>query len=756
MKKLFTILTVVLLTIISYSQAPQKLSYQAVIRNNSGQLVTSHAVGIRATILQGSPSGTMIYQETFNSLTNGNGLVSIEIGGGTLVSGNFSTINWASGSYYLRIETDPSGGTSYTISGTSQLISVPYALHAKNAASYTETDPVFGAAPAKAITSGLITNWNTAYGWGNHAGLYKLVSYVPAWSEVTGKPTSISGYGITDAVTLTGDQTISGIKTFSKDIIVNTLTVGMGSGNNNNNTSFGYHVLVNNLTGGGNTANGYGALGSNTSGDYNTAVGMNALVLNKTGKFNIGIGQSALRNNNSGEGNTAMGSNSLQANTVGAGNIAIGNGSLYSSTGSGNIGIGYNAGYSNSGNYNVFLGYMAGYWDTGSNKLYIDNQQRASQADAFQKALIYGVFNESPINQILTINGKVGIGTTLPSSQLHLVGSMFVQNGGIKIGNSQGMITENWWEFGTDSNNGTGIDFHSNSEPIDYSARIYRAAGNNSELQLVNTGAGPLVFYTNNTSKMTITSTGRVGIGIPSPAYGLDVAGEITSRSGTVSSFRLRGTSYSTLLRNDGSDFYILLTNAGDPDGAWNALRPFEFNLATGNTYLAGKTLTVLHGGNVGIGTTTPGTKLAISGLTGSVAGSQLIINGGNVYFLGSTRDIKDNIQPLNDDFDKILNTSPVSFTDKATGMPGIGYIAEDFENAGLQNLLVYENGKLVSLRYDLISVYNLEVIKELKKHIESMDKENETLRSELADLRTDLDNLKRKLKFREPKSSRK
>ena len=115
------------------------------------------------------------------------------------------------GSHYLRTETDPSGGTSYTISGTSQLISVPYALHAKNAASYTETDPVFGAAPAKSINSGLISNWNSAYSRGKHSGLYKLVSYVPAWSEISGKPTSVAGYGISDAVTLTGNQIISGM-----------------------------------------------------------------------------------------------------------------------------------------------------------------------------------------------------------------------------------------------------------------------------------------------------------------------------------------------------------------------------------------------------------------------------------------------------------------------------------------------------------------------------------------------------------------
>jgi len=188
MKKSFNLLVFILIGMGIYAQAPQKLSYQCVVRNTTGTLVVNHAVGIRATVLQGSSTGTVVYQETFNSLTNGNGLVTIEIGNGTPVTGNFSSINWASGTYWLRTETDPAGGTSYTISGTSQLISVPYALHAKNAASYSETDPVFGVSPAKSITAGNIDNWTIAHGWGNHAGLYRPAGWVPAWSDVTGKP----------------------------------------------------------------------------------------------------------------------------------------------------------------------------------------------------------------------------------------------------------------------------------------------------------------------------------------------------------------------------------------------------------------------------------------------------------------------------------------------------------------------------------------------------------------------------------------
>jgi uncharacterized protein (TIGR02145 family) len=117
-----------------FAQSPQKMSYQAVIRDEGSNLVTGHAVGIRITILQGSPTGTVVYTETQTPSTNENGLINIEIGGGA----GFSTIDWSAGPYFLKTETDPAGGTNYTIPGTSQLLSVPYALHAGRAETFNE------------------------------------------------------------------------------------------------------------------------------------------------------------------------------------------------------------------------------------------------------------------------------------------------------------------------------------------------------------------------------------------------------------------------------------------------------------------------------------------------------------------------------------------------------------------------------------------------------------------------------------------
>ena len=121
-----------LVTHLLFAQAPNKMSYQAVIRNSSNALVTNSAVGMRISILQTSATGTAVYVETQNPTTNANGLASLEIGGGTAVSGNFANINWASGPYFIKTETDPAGGTNYNITSTQQLLSVPYALFSGN------------------------------------------------------------------------------------------------------------------------------------------------------------------------------------------------------------------------------------------------------------------------------------------------------------------------------------------------------------------------------------------------------------------------------------------------------------------------------------------------------------------------------------------------------------------------------------------------------------------------------------------------
>ena len=134
MKKLIFLFFLMLVGLLVFAQVPQKFTYQAVVRNANNALVTNQNVSVRVSILQGSENGSAVYVETHTAATNTNGLMTLEIGDGTVVSGDFSAIDWADGPYFLKAETDPSGGTNYTIEGTQQLLSVPYALFAGAAA----------------------------------------------------------------------------------------------------------------------------------------------------------------------------------------------------------------------------------------------------------------------------------------------------------------------------------------------------------------------------------------------------------------------------------------------------------------------------------------------------------------------------------------------------------------------------------------------------------------------------------------------
>ncbi len=195
MKKIYMFLLTVTIAAVSIAQVPDKMSYQAVIRDTEGNLVTEQEIGMQISILQGSANGAAVYVETQSPTTNVNGLVSIEIGGddGTAISGNFASIDWSAGPYFIKTETDPSGGINYTITGTSQLLSVPYALHSGSSDVLTgeisesqisdlqnylteETDPLFDASPAAGIEGADIGNWNEAHGWGDHAEENYLIS----------------------------------------------------------------------------------------------------------------------------------------------------------------------------------------------------------------------------------------------------------------------------------------------------------------------------------------------------------------------------------------------------------------------------------------------------------------------------------------------------------------------------------------------------------------------------------------------------
>jgi hypothetical protein len=120
-----------ILSLNSFAQSPEKVNYQAIVRDINNVAVANQSVGVKFTITQSLPNGTVVYEETHNPTTNSHGLINLKIGTGIISSGTFASINWSVNSHYLTSAIDPTGGSNYTLTGVSEMVSVPYALHAK-------------------------------------------------------------------------------------------------------------------------------------------------------------------------------------------------------------------------------------------------------------------------------------------------------------------------------------------------------------------------------------------------------------------------------------------------------------------------------------------------------------------------------------------------------------------------------------------------------------------------------------------------
>lgn len=140
MKKIFATIVLFQLSFCLFAQVPQKMSYQAVVRNDKDSLLANQSVNVRISILQGNALGEAVYIETQSVMTNKNGLMTLEIGEGSIIDGNFHQIDWGNGPYYIKSEIDPRGSYNYTITSTQQLLSVPYALYSENAGNVTNNN----------------------------------------------------------------------------------------------------------------------------------------------------------------------------------------------------------------------------------------------------------------------------------------------------------------------------------------------------------------------------------------------------------------------------------------------------------------------------------------------------------------------------------------------------------------------------------------------------------------------------------------
>ncbi len=419
-------------------------------------------------------------------------------------------------------------------------ISLPNTIHAdtgviyKNGTRYLHNYQPIGA-----------TGYNTFIGRnsGNMSMIYEGSEYDASYNIALGDLTLSSltkgfgnigiGYLALNSTTYGHGNTSIGYKTLSSNVSgFYNVAVGYNSMINNTtgwgNVALGLVALQNNIDGYDNVAVGDQALTQNTSGQLNTSIGRESMRWNVSGHANSALGQNALCNNTSGSWNTAVGGGALYGNTSGTSNVCIGYGSdFYNEISSNNTIIGFNAGRSenyHSKSGNIFLGYKAGYNDTTDNKLYIEN----SDADS-ANALIYGDF----ANDMLAINGTVGIGTTIPAEQLEV-------NGAIKLGtttnNNAGTIR--WTGADFEGYNGyTWNSFYGggDSDWIELSDRLYRITGTDTII--------------------TILNNGSVGIGTSDPIGILDIAGSYH--------FPISDGINGQLLRTDGSGTLIWSDDLG-------------------------------------------------------------------------------------------------------------------------------------------------------------------------------------------------
>jgi uncharacterized protein (TIGR02145 family) len=398
MKTISRIFIAILLMVTSYVSNAQGINFQGVSRSANGTILASSNISLRLSIMSKSVDAAPEYIEIKKVVTNAQGIFSIVIGDAVVGSttGTFSSINWANAPKFLKVEMDPSGGTSYINMGITQLQYVPYSFYSLGVAA----ENVTGILPVEKGGTGVgsladlkaalkISNFDSTALSSRIDTKLSKADTISLSNRIDSKMSS-SNTSFSSDITVNGSLTANSFKVpgglstqylradgtvttsvtagvpysgasqatnlGAYDLTVNGITAGLGGGQNILNTAFGLSTLVNNNTGIYNTAIGQYALTSNTSGQANTAVGLNALRTNSTASGNIAIGAATLQNNN-GSYNIGIGLNTLQSNTTGTYNLGLGYNTLITNTtGTANIGLGAAALQNNNGSYNIGIG----------------------------------------------------------------------------------------------------------------------------------------------------------------------------------------------------------------------------------------------------------------------------------------------------------------------------------------------------------------------------------------------------------------
>jgi hypothetical protein len=419
MKKHF--LSFVFILFISFyclAQTPDAFNYQAVIRNSSDELLSNQDVGIRISIYEGSNPGTNLFSETHSVTTDTYGVISISIGNGSLISGNFSEIDWTTGNKYLKVEVDEAGGTSYSNMGMVKLLSVPYALSSKSAENlganniYTpgsdtlfvvkdyDGNVVFAVFPDGAAVYVNETSKGKVGGFavsGRSPNKTTEEEYLVVTADSTRVYVNETEKGKVGGFAVSGRSPNKAEVSSLMDLTKENYFIGHEAGTNTTvglfNTFLGFYSGFTNTEGYSNIFIGdssgyYNESGSdnifignttgksNISGYRNVFLGNKSGYNNQTGRFNVFIGDKTGVENTTGQQNVIIGATSGYFNTTGYRNVFVGNWCGYNNTvGSDNIFFGNRSGWNNTeGANNIFIGSYSGFANTtAENNIFIGN-----------------------------------------------------------------------------------------------------------------------------------------------------------------------------------------------------------------------------------------------------------------------------------------------------------------------------------------------------------------------------------------------
>ncbi|HAF28119.1 MAG TPA: hypothetical protein DCG75_03635 [Bacteroidales bacterium] len=617
MKKFILSGILILSSFAMIAQSPGYFNYQAVIRDNAGNLITDQNVSFRISILKGDASGAEVYSERHDITSNTYGICNLIIGTGTAQSSDFDLINWGHDKFFIQMELDEQGGSDFTNLGAVQLLSVPYSFYANMANKANEAVTATNADTARNLANEVLyfTETDTLFAVKDRDGNIVFAVYpdgaaVYVNNAVKGK---VGGFAVSgrspskaveeDYLIVTADSTrvyvnqsatkgkvggfaISG-RSPSKGTVDNFLDltpqnyfIGHESGQKtlnspdfgNYNVFLGYQTGMENLTGSQNVFIGYKTAQANTHGMSNVYIGSKSGFNNSLGYDNVFIGSSSGYTNSEGLYNVFLGSRSGYSNQDGDDNVFVGFESGYSNTvGIMNTFIGNKVGRANvDGSDNIFIGELAGYSNvSGSENIFIGKRAGNGVENSEENTFIgsYSGQQTTSGTKNTFLGHGTGLGNTTGSQNTYL-GSIAANRNDTGSENVAVGYNAGGWSYG---NNNVYVGVAAGMNALgDSSVFIGYNAGFSSsgsqKLYIENSSSSPLIYGDFKTDELVINGSLNYGSAIGTDTYAASISSIIRYIEGMAlyikfentntgaSTISVNGLDPKSIVSTDGSD----------------------------------------------------------------------------------------------------------------------------------------------------------------------------------------------------------